>query len=215
LKLGLTRFSVSGSAIQFIAMLAVAVLLSPMNVSAQAGRRNELTLGGLQPGKDSIEQAKARFKDGQNGKNPIPDPLIWESSSSPADTQLRFEANAQHIIDGIVALRPRMLLASDRQPTGGALRPKTQRAALRTTGARWKTGLGLGLGDSCKKAVKLYGTPDSRSPSTKGGQPLQLLYYAFDWAGPDVPQVMQVVCTPEKDGQPGRVVEITLAASSL
>jgi hypothetical protein len=42
-----------------------------------------------------------------------------------------------------------------------------------------------------------------------------LWYYAFDWAGPDVPQVMEVVCTREKDGQAGRVVEITLAAPSL
>jgi hypothetical protein len=42
-----------------------------------------------------------------------------------------------------------------------------------------------------------------------------LWYYAFDWAGPDVPQVMEVVCTKEQDGQPGYVVEITLAAPSL
>ena len=63
--------------------------------------------------------------------------------------------------------------------------------------------------------MRLYGEPDSRSPSTKGGQRLELLYYAFDWAGPDVPQVMEVLCTVEKDGMPARVVEITLAASSL
>jgi len=56
---------------------------------------------------------------------------------------------------------------------------------------------------------------DSRSPSTKGGQQLELLYYAFDWAGPDVPQILAVLCTPEKDGKPGRVVEITLVAESL
>jgi len=42
-----------------------------------------------------------------------------------------------------------------------------------------------------------------------------LLYYAFDWAGPDVPQVMEVVCTAPKDGSSGRVAEITLAAGSL
>jgi hypothetical protein len=82
-------------------------------------------------------------------------------------------------------------------------------------GPTWRTGLGLRLGHSCSKAVSLYGNPDSRSPSTKDGQPLELLYYAFDWAGPDVPQVMQVVCTVDKDGQAGRVVQITLAASSL
>jgi hypothetical protein len=73
----------------------------------------------------------------------------------------------------------------------------------------------VGIGGQSTQVLELYGNPDSRSPSTKGGQPLQLLYYAFDWAGPDVPQVMQVVCTPEEDGKAGRVVEITLAASSL
>ena len=75
--------------------------------------------------------------------------------------------------------------------------------------------MGLRLGDSANRVTRLYGKPDSRSPSTKGGQKLELLYYAFDWAGPDVPQVMEVLCTVGKDGEPGRVVEITLAASSL
>jgi hypothetical protein len=41
------------------------------------------------------------------------------------------------------------------------------------------------------------------------------MYYSFDWAGPKVPQVMEVVCTAPRDGSVGRVVEITLAASSL
>jgi hypothetical protein len=38
-----------------------------------------------------------------------------------------------------------------------------------------------------------------------------MLYYAFDWAGADVPQVMEVYC----DTTTGRVVEITLSAPSL
>ncbi len=41
------------------------------------------------------------------------------------------------------------------------------------------------------------------------------MYYAFDWAGPDVLQVMEVLCTREMNGQPGRVEEITLVAPSL
>jgi len=52
-----------------------------------------------------------------------------------------------------------------------------------------------------------------RSPSPKGEQQLELLRCALDWAGPDVPQVMEMLCTPEKAGKPGRVVEITLAAA--
>jgi len=42
-----------------------------------------------------------------------------------------------------------------------------------------------------------------------------LWYYAFGWAGPNVAQVMEVLCTLEKDGEPGRAVEIRLAAASL
>ena len=79
----------------------------------------------------------------------------------------------------------------------------------------WRTGKDLAVLDSCTRAENLYGKPDSRSPSTKDGKPLELLYYAFDWAGPDVPQVMEVVCTAPKEGGPGQVVEITLAAPSL
>ena len=71
------------------------------------------------------------------------------------------------------------------------------------------------MDDPATKVMELYGEPDSRSPSTKDGQPLELWYYAFDWAGPDVPQVMEVLSTKAHDGQPGHVVEITLAAPSL
>lgn len=55
----------------------------------------------------------------------------------------------------------------------------------------------------------------SRSPSTRDGQPLELLHYAFDWGGADVPQLMEALCNRGKDGQPWQVVEITSAASRL
>lgn len=58
------------------------------------------------------------------------------------------------------------------------------------------------------------GEPDLRSPSTNDGQRLELLCYAFEWAGPDVPQVMTVLGTVEKDDKLGRVVEIRPAAFS-
>jgi len=83
------------------------------------------------------------------------------------------------------------------------------------TNGHLQTGRGLQLLDPVNRVLRLYGKPDSVSPSTKGGQRLELWYYAFDWAGPNVPQVMEVVCTVGKDGEAGRVVEITLAASSL
>ncbi|HXL22455.1 MAG TPA: hypothetical protein VOA78_08320 [Candidatus Dormibacteraeota bacterium] len=215
LKLALTPFWLSVSAVRTVAVLAVAGSLCAQQLGAQAARRNELTLGRLRPGKHSIEQAKALYKDGSAGKDPLPDPLIWEAASAQTDTRLRFEGDARHILQEIVASRPRAMLEASRQANRIAVTFATDRRPAKAESPLWKTGLGLGLGDACGKAVKLYGNPDSRSPSTKDGQPLQLLYYAFDWAGPDVPQVMQVVCTPEQDGQAGRVVEITLAASSL
>jgi hypothetical protein len=201
LKLASTPFWLSASSVLIAAVLAFAGLGSAQQVRTQTTRHNELTLGGLRPGKHSIEQARALYKDGSAGKDPLPDPLTWESVSAQSDSRLRFAGDAQHILQEIVASRP---------PAGLAAAVGRAKA----DGPLWKTGLGLGLGDACGKAVKLYGTPDSRSPSTRGGQPLELLYYAFDWAGPDVPQVMQVVCTSEQDGKAGRVVEITMAASS-
>ena len=42
---------------------------------------------------------------------------------------------------------------------------------------------------SCAGTVKRYGNSDSRKPSTKSGQQLELLYYALDWAGPDAVSV--------------------------
>ena len=43
------------------------------------------------------------------------------------------------------------------------------------------------------------------------GRELEFLFYAFDWAGPEVPQVMEVTC----ERSTGRVVKITLAFPSL
>jgi len=93
--------------------------------------------------------------------------------------------------------------------------PKREANCKTQAPSPWRTGLGLRVSDPTTKVLELYGEPDSRSPSTRDGQPLELWYYAFDWAGPDVPQVMEVLCTREKDGKPGRVIEITLAAPSL
>jgi hypothetical protein len=114
-------------------------------------------------------------------------------------------------------LEVRVALANpNRRPNSNAGSASTAWCASTTeTHSRWTTGHGLVIGDACSRVLALYGQPGSRGPSTKDGQQLELLYYAFDWAGPDVPQVMAVLCTPEKNAKPGRVVEITLAAPSL
>lgn len=74
-----------------------------------------------------------------------------------------------------------------------------------------RSGRGLELGDACTRVTELYGKPESRGPSVQGSHKLELLFYSFDWAGEDVPQSMEVLC----DAASGKVVEITLAASSL
>jgi hypothetical protein len=73
----------------------------------------------------------------------------------------------------------------------------------------------LWVGISAVLACVSVLTVDVRSPSTKDGQRLELLYYAFDGAGPDEPQGDGSALHGGKEGKPGRVVEIRLATSSL
>jgi hypothetical protein len=168
-------------------------------------RSDELSLASLRPGHDDIAKAERLFEkpsttkyDGTN--------KIWQD---PCHHQL---------------------LSIIRDPTGTIMEvrvaesnPAPGSESIVTKGcissqhphSPWNTSHGLMVGSSCSRVIALYGQPGSRGPSTKDGQQLELLYYAFDWAGPDVPQVMAVLCTPEKSAKPGRVVEITLAAPSL
>lgn len=162
-----------------------------------AHRINELRLAGLRPGRDTKAKAfelygKPNGKDGQAGVT-----LIWGAT---CQTQtLSIDVDESNKIQIIRTSEVSWGLGDCVERTPGA----------------WRTGNGLRVGDSAGKVAELYGQPDSRSPSTRDGQPLELWYYAFDWAGADVPQVMEVLCTREAGGKPGRVVEITLAAPSL
>jgi hypothetical protein len=163
---------------------------------AAAQRSNELTLAGLRPGKDAIVRARQLYQKIDPKSSTHDKQTIW---LDPCHKQLL-------AVDFDDDQRIQVVRASEAPSAAdcSAAAPSL-----------WKTGRGLRVRDSVSKLAGLYGEPDSRSPSTKGGQPLELWYYAFDWAGADVPQVMEVLCTVEKNGQPGRVVEITLAAPSL
>jgi len=169
--------------------------------AAKTRRHNELTLAGLHPGRDSLGKA-VRALGGPNSKSSESSTPTWEFRSQNSYIFLSLDCDAKGTIQTV---RVFQVSPSGVNVEGASPWPVT----------RLYTGRGVGIGGDYAQVLELYGNPDSRSPSTKGGQPLQLLYYAFDWAGPDVPQVMQVVCTQEENGQPGRVVEITLAASSL
>ena len=171
----------------------------PATKKAGAHRMNELTLAGLRPGRDTRGKAIQLYRkpiastDSQNNQ------LSWASSCNLQTLTMDVDASGKiQVIRATAADAKRAALDCKSVPP-----------------AAWRTGNGLRIGDAANKVAELYGQPDSRSPSTKDGQPLELWYYAFDWAGADVPQVMEVLCTVDKGGSPGRVVEITLAAPSL
>ncbi|HEY1470680.1 MAG TPA: hypothetical protein VGF61_16690 [Candidatus Acidoferrum sp.] len=175
-------------------------LQKPTPKTTAAKKANELTLAGLRPGKDTTARLFRLYPN-------------FKSSATAQDGQLSWEDPC---------LQERLTVDVDNTKNVQVIRVghlEVSKAAAHCEAApvpsRWRTGLGLRILDQSQSVIQLYGEPDSRSPSTKDGQPLELWYYAFDWAGPDVPQVMEVVCTREKDGQAGRVVEITLAAPSL
>lgn len=160
-------------------------------------RANELTLAGMRPGRDSVARAAVKHTQFVKGGNGDPE-YRWEDYCHNESLTVTVRDGKVSEVRVSEFIPPMIVDCIDRLPP-----------------SRWRTGRDLGFWDSAARVVQLYGGPDSRSPSTKDGQRLELLYYAFDWAGPDVPQVMEVLCTVEKDGMPGRVVEITLAASSL
>ena len=169
---------------------------NPASKQVSAHRANELTLAGLRPGRDTATRAMQLYK--------------RPSKSDSQTNQMSWGATCQ---------TQTLFLDLDADSTIRVIRametPWSRGECPVLSPGPWKTGRGLGVGDATTKVVALYGEPESRSPSTKDGQPLELMYYAFDWAGPDVPQVMEVLCTKAAEGKPGRVMEITLAAPSL
>lgn len=168
----------------------------PAAKKGAAHRANELTLAGIRPGRVTLKQAAHQLR----GSSSIDLPEeyrqpVWEDPCGGA--LLTVDLGERDVIQVI------------------RLETWHPQDCVALTMKSWQTGRGLRLHDDTNKLLQLYGPPDSKSPSTRDGQPLELWYYAFDWAGPDVPQVMEVLCTRGSGGQPGRVVEITLAAPSL
>ena len=176
-----------------------------MSAPATQPRNDELTLAGLRPGRDDIAKAERLFRK--------PSATKYDGTNKIWQDRCRNQLLSIIPDSGGTIMEVRVAQAS------AAPSPKSVAtegcASLAESHLRWTTGHGLVVGDSCSRVLTLYGQPGSRGPSTKDGQQLELLYYAFDWAGPEVPQVMAVLCTPEKNAKPGRVVEITLAAPSL
>jgi len=165
-------------------------------------RFNELTLAGLRPGRDAVSKAIRLFGK-PDTRSADKQTLGWNFEGADGAYYLSLDVDKSDVVQ--------FVRVSSNDGPGGVNLPKHGTFTNHT----WVTGRGLYAGAGCGRVVQLYGEPDSRSPSTKGGRQLELLYYAFDWAGADVPQVMEVACSVKEGQKPGRVVEITLAAPSL
>jgi hypothetical protein len=185
---------------------------STATISAQ--RNDELTLAGLRPGQDDFAKAQKLFRkpsvtkfDGTN--------LIWSDKCRNQSLSIITDADSGMIQEVRVYENNSKFASGTPSSTVAESDCRSNGASAGEARSRWITGHGLLIGSSCSRVLELYGQPGSRGPSTKDGQQLELLYYAFDWAGPDVPQVMAVLCTSGSSAKPDRVVDITLMAPSL
>jgi hypothetical protein len=166
--------------------------------SAAIRHMNETLLAGLRPGRDTFAVAEKRLKPKEISDGSTSSSKEWRDACS--GRSIRLDIDAKTVIQSvtITTVSKQEGKCSDRRPD--FLDPKF-----------WLTGLGLRMGDSQDRVVALYGEPNSGGPATKNGLDLDLMYYQFDWAGSDVPQVMEILCARDT----GRVVEITLAFPSL
>jgi hypothetical protein len=196
LKRGSMKFWLCASL--FFAPAAGARLIPPVAGQAAARHINEVLLAGLRPGRDTLAVAEKRFKTKGIAEEPNSGSREWRDDCS--GRSIRLEVDAKSVIQSITitTLGIQEGKCSDRRPE--FLDPRY-----------WLTGSGLRMGDSQDRVVSLYGDPNSSGPASKNGQELELMYYQFDWAGPDVPQVMEILCARDS----GRVAEITLAFPSL
>lgn len=184
-------------------MTALALAL-PMALAAapQAGtsrRANELMLAGLRPGADKIGPPAKLYR-GLALASQSDGVFLWGDACT--HWELRVEVDEGGIVQVVTVDSS---YASDSKAECPSPPSEASRSKL------LQTGHGLSPGDTRERVVELYGKPNSAGPSMRGSRELDLLYYAFDWAGTHVPQVMEVYC----DHATGRVVEITLAFPSL
>jgi hypothetical protein len=200
LKRGSITFSLFASLVAAAMSVApTAGLQNPPQADGQVAirHRNETLLAGLRPGLDTFAVAEKRFKPRNLSEEANSGSKEWRDNCS--GRSIRLELDAKFVIRSITitTLGSKEGKCTDRRPD--FLDPRN-----------WLTGLGLGMGDSQERVFGIYGEPNANGPASKNGQELALFHYQFDWAGSDVPQVMEVLCARDT----GRVVEITLAFPS-
>jgi hypothetical protein len=161
-------------------------------------RANETLLAGLRPGRDTLAIAEKRFKSKKPADGQDSGIKQWRDECS--GRAIRLELDAKSVIQSVTITTLESQEGKCGEKRLDFLDPKN-----------WVTGEGLRIGDSQDRILGFYGEPNSSGPAAKNGKELDLMYYQFDWAGSDVPQVMEVLCARDT----GRVVEITLAFPSL
>ncbi len=158
---------------------------------------NETLLAGLRPGRDTFAVAEKRFKLKNLAESQDSGIKEWRDDCS--GRSIRLELDAKSTIQSITITTLGFQEGKCSEKRVEFLDPKN-----------WVTGVGLRIGDPQDRIIDYYGEPNSSGPAAKNGQELELMSYQFDWAGSDVPQVMEVLCARDT----GRVVEITLAFPS-
>jgi hypothetical protein len=177
--------------------LALAVPAAPP--AGGSKRANELSLAGLRPGHDKLASPQKVFRELDHDES-VTDALLWGDICT--HRELRVEVDANKIVQTITVdtnYKPELMAKCQ------AIAMAPRRLKLLASGQ------GLQLGDACSRMAEIYGKPQSESPSVRGSEQLELWSYSFDWAGANVPQVMEVSCNVSSQ----QVVAITLAASSL
>jgi hypothetical protein len=183
-----------------VSVVAFAALAVQVGLQAvQRGRVNELSLAGLRPGHDKVSAPANEFRD-LTRDAAVTDAYVWGDICM--HRELRVETDGSGVVKIVTVgsnYKPEIMAKC----AASAMDPKRLRLVA--------SGHGLQLGDACGRIEEIYGKAESRSPSVRGNDKLELYLYKFDWAGPDVPQVMEVSC----DASSQTVVEITLAAATL
>jgi hypothetical protein len=179
-----------------LAALAVCAGAAPQKQPKRGKGANELTLAGIRPGQDKLEGVEKQLGEHLHARTPDGGPRSWDDPCS--GRRLTLEVDGAGVIQS-VDVAP----GTSHEPCKGQRDDKKD--------PFWATGQGLRLGDPEERVLEIYGPPNSSGPSVKQGHELELMFYMFDWAGSDVPQVLEVTC----DKSAGRVVEIMLAFPSL
>ena len=158
--------------------------------------KNELTLASIQPGRDKLSGLEKLLNDHLRPDDADSGGHSW--SDPCAGRRLSLEVDRAGVIQTVT-----ISSATTHENCKSKVDPKKD--------PLWVTGAGIHLGDLSEHVVEVYGAPSSGGPSVKQGHELELMFYMFDWAGSNVPQVMEISC----DKESGRVVEIMLAFPSL